>query len=67
MVAAIVGLVLVFTTHGSKGDTDKDSTPDTSPPTSQVQAPAPGRTQPPALAPSQPAQPAQPPKKDDDD
>jgi hypothetical protein len=55
--AAIVGLVLVLTTHESKADSDDDKA-DTSPPTSQVQAPA--------VAPEQPAAPTQPPKKDDD-
>jgi hypothetical protein len=63
--AAIVGLVLVFTTHASKADSDDDTKAGTSVPTSQVQAP--DQTQPPSLAPTQPAPPGQPPKKDNDD
>lgn len=82
VVAAVIGLVLVLGTPKSKGG-DEDGAPKagTTGGTSQVQAPAPGQTAPPALVPGQPAQPgqpvqpaqpapaqpAQPPKKDDDD
>jgi hypothetical protein len=65
--AAIVGLVLVFTTHASKADSDDDTKAGTSAPTSQVHEPDPDQTQPPSLAPTQPAQPGQRPKKDTDD
>jgi hypothetical protein len=65
--AAIVGLMLVFTTHASKADSDDDTKAGTSAPTSQVQAPDPSQTQPPSLAPAQPAPPGQPAKVDTDD
>ena len=65
--AAIVGLVLVFTTHASNAGSDDDNKAGTSAPTGQVQAPDPNQTQPPSLAPAQPAPPGQPPKKDNDD
>ena len=64
--AAIVGLVLVFSTHDPKADSDGDTKAGTSPPTSQVQAPAPNQSPLATLTPAQQA-PPQPPKKDDDD
>ena len=68
VVAAVIGLVLVFS---GAGHGDRDDAPAAPPPASQVQAPAPGQP-----APAQPAAPtagqpqapapAAPPKKDDD-
>jgi hypothetical protein len=63
VVAAIVGLVLVFATHNPKADDDDKAA--TSPATSQVQAPAPNQTQLPGVTPTQQA--PQPPENDDDD
>lgn len=60
--AAIVGLVLVFTTHNAKGDDAPGAPPAgqvTPAPTGQVQPPGPGQPG--------PALPAQPPAQQDDD